>query len=90
MCANHEHHLGACKNLTVVGGPGRVRTNVYTKASEQEESPVIWAEPDREGESLCVLTPEQKLRINPPPCFSPREKRSRVRQWIQRARVLKQ
>lgn len=56
MCANHEHHLGACKNLTAVGGP----------------------EPGREGESLCVLTPEQKLRINPPPCFSPREEWSQA------------
>lgn len=41
MCANHEHHLGACENLTAEGGPGRVCNNVYTKASEQEESSVI-------------------------------------------------
>lgn len=58
MCANHEHHLGACENLTAVGGSGRVCNNVYTKASEQEESPVIWAEPGPPGESLGVLAPE--------------------------------
>lgn len=58
MCANREHHLGACENLTAAGGLGRVCTNAYAKVSEQEESPVIWAEPGLEGESLGVLFPE--------------------------------
>lgn len=58
MWASRGHNLGACKNLTAVGGPGRVCTNVYTEAPEQEESPVIWADPGPEGESLGVLTPE--------------------------------